>query len=258
LARLKGKIAIVTGGARGIGGASAQLLHEEGATVVIADLDQAGGEKMAASLGSPAISRRTDVTRVEDWSALVADCIERFGRIDVLVNNAGTGAVANVLDETPDVHRGMLDVNLTGVWNGMRAVLPQMIAQGGGSIVNISSIDGLVGVAEMTSYVATKFAVTGMTKSVALEAGRHGVRVNSVHPGYIATPMLAAAPAHLRARIDEAIARQPMARPGEPREIAQAVLFFASDQSSFCTGSSLVVDGGHTAGPYRIPVDPTQ
>jgi 3alpha(or 20beta)-hydroxysteroid dehydrogenase len=253
--RVKGKVAIVTGGASGIGEAIVRLLREEGATVVIADKDAAAGASLAASLGAGAVFEAADVTRSDDWSRLVASIVARFGRIDVLVNNAGMGFVALVGDEPEEKHRATLDVNVTGVWHGIRAVLPRMIAQRGGSIVNISSIDGLVGVAGMTSYVASKFAVTGMTRSVALEVGRHDVRVNAVHPGYVATPMLARAPAELRGRIDEALARQPMARAGEPREIAQAVLFFASDESSFCTGSSLVVDGGHTAGPYREPLD---
>jgi 3alpha(or 20beta)-hydroxysteroid dehydrogenase len=173
----------------------------------------------------------------------------------VLVNNAGIGFPAEILDETPERHRLTLDLNVTAVWHGIRAVLPAMIAQGAGSIVNISSIDGIVGVANMTSYVASKFAVTGLTRSVAIEAGPHNVRVNAVHPGVIETPMLLAAPPAVRARVDKSIARQPMPRMGKPGEIAQAVLFFASDDSSFCTGSSLVADGGHIAGPYRDPLE---
>jgi 3alpha(or 20beta)-hydroxysteroid dehydrogenase len=227
----------------------------EGATVIIADIDEARGRALTDALGSAVSFERTDVTDPAQWSRLVEGCRARRERIDVLVNNAGIGFPAEVLDETEEKHRSTLELNVTGVWHGIRAVLPAMIAQAGGSIVNISSIDGIVGVAGMSSYVASKFAVTGLTRSVALEAGKHNVRVNSVHPGIIETPMLLAAKPSVRARVDASIARQPLARMGKPSEIAQAVLFFASDDSSFCTGSSLVADGGHIAGPYREPLE---
>jgi 3alpha(or 20beta)-hydroxysteroid dehydrogenase len=142
-------------------------------------------------------------------------------------------------------------VNLHGVWLGMRAVIPVMARQGRGSIVNISSIDGLVGVAGMTSYAASKFAVTGMTRSVALEVGRRGIRVNSIHPGVIETPMVAAAPPDVRARLKVLLDRQPIPRAGRPEEVAQLALFLASDESSYCTGAQFVIDGGHLAGPFR-------
>jgi 3alpha(or 20beta)-hydroxysteroid dehydrogenase len=253
--RLNDKVAIVTGGASGIGEACVRLFCAEGATVIVADIDEARGHALASELGSAVAFEPTDVTQAGQWSRLVETCRARFGRLDVLVNNAGIGFPAEVLDETPEKHRFTLDLNVTAVWHGMRAVLPAMIAQGGGSIVNISSIDGIVGVAGMTSYVASKFAVTGLTRSVALEVGRHDVRVNAVHPGIIETPMLLAAKPSVRARVDVSISHQPMKRMGKPAEIAQAVLFFASDESSFCTGSSLVADGGHIAGPYREPLE---
>jgi len=253
--RLKGKIAIVTGGASGIGEACVRLFAAEGARVILADIDEPRGRALATELGASVSFERTDVTDPAQWSRLVEDCRARHGRLDVLVNNAGIGFPAEVLDETPEKHRFTLDLNVTAVWHGIRAVLPVMIAQGSGSIVNISSIDGIVGVAGMSSYVASKFAVVGLTRSVALEAGKHNVRINAVHPGIIETPMLLAAKPSVRARVDASIARQPMARMGKPSEIAQAVLFFASDESSFCTGSSLVADGGHIAGPYRDPLE---
>lgn len=251
--RMEGKIAIVTGGASGIGEATTRLLHAEGAKVIVAELDNTRAEALAAELGDAVVPLRMNVCEVDQWTALVAFAVRRFGRIDVLVNNAGsTFGAMPVADETVEGHRAILDVNLSGVWAGMRTVLPQMRAQRSGSIVNISSIDGLVGVAHMTTYTATKFAVTGMTKSVALEAGRDGVRVNSVHPGFIETPLVAKVPPEKRVRLNDAMSRQPIARMGRPEEIAQAVLFFASDASSFCTGAELVVDGGHLAGPYRM------
>jgi len=175
-----------------------------------------------------------------------------LGGIDVLVNNAGIGGMTEITDESPEQHHRMLDINLSGVWAGIRAVVPAMKAAGGGSIVNISSIDGLVGVAHNATYVASKFAVTGLTRSLALELGEHGIRVNSVHPGITRTPIMPAGP--LMPRLQQAIDRQPIKRIGQPQDIANAVLFFASDESAYCTGSSLVVDGGHIAGPYRDPI----
>jgi 3alpha(or 20beta)-hydroxysteroid dehydrogenase len=255
MARLADRVAIVTGGASGIGEACVRLFCAEGATVVVADIDEARGQALASELGASVSFAHTDVTDPAQWSRLIEECQSRQGRLDVLVNNAGIGFPAEVLDETVEKHRFTLDLNVTAVWHGIRAVLPAMIAQGSGSIVNISSIDGIVGVAGMTSYVASKFAVVGLTRSVALEAGKHNVRVNAVHPGIIETPMLLAAKPSVRARVDASIAHQPMKRMGKPSEIAQAVLFFASDESSFCTGSSLVADGGHIAGPYREPLE---
>ncbi len=149
------------------------------------------------------------------WQAAVQACVNHFGRLDILVNNAGIGIPpVPIEEETVEGHHRILDVNLTGVWLGMRAVIPQMTAQHSGSIVNTSSIDGLAGTAGMASYAASKFAVTGLTRTTALEAGRHGIRVNSVHPGVIDTPMLDAAPAEVRAKLDRMMARQPIARTG--------------------------------------------
>lgn len=254
MARLQGKTAVVTGAASGIGAATARLFSAEGARVLIADIDFAGAEKLARELGPSALACRLDVREEADWRRGVGGLVARFGTVDILVNNAGTGTGGPVASEPVDGHQQTLDVNVTGVWLGMRAVLPLMIEQGSGSIINISSIDGLVGVAQLATYTASKFAVTGMTKSVALEVGGQGVRVNSVHPGFIATPMFNKESPGKSARYEDAIARQPIARPGSPEEVAKAILFFASDDSSYCTGSALVVDGGHTAGPYRVPL----
>ena len=254
MGRLQGKTAVVTGGASGIGAATARLFSAEGARVLIADIDLAGGEQLARELGPSALACRLDVTQESDWQRGIDELVARWGTVDILVNNAGTGTGGPVVSEPVEGHQRTLDVNVTGVWLGMRAVLPAMLEQGSGSIINISSIDGLVGVAQLATYTASKFAVTGMTKSVALEVGPKGVRVNSVHPGFIATPMFSKKSPGKSARYEEAIARQPIARAGLPEEVARAILFFACDDSSYCTGSALVVDGGHTAGPYRMPL----
>lgn len=252
--KLSGKVAIVTGGASGIGEATVRLFHNEGAAVVVADINIEAATGLAASLGQDAIAWQLDVSQEQAWSVCVDDILARYGQVDILVNNAGVGTGGPVVAEPAEAHRRVMDVNITGVWLGMRAVLPSMYQQNSGSIVNISSIDGLVGIAQLTTYTATKFAVTGMTRSVALEVGNKGVRVNSVHPGFIATPLFQASSPGKSLRYEDAISRQPIARAGTPEEVAKAILFFASDDSSYCTGSSLVVDGGHTAGPYRVPL----
>jgi len=249
--RLAGKVALVTGAAQGIGEAVARKLVEHGAEVVVADIQVERGQALAAELGELASFQRLDVCDVESWAAGVAATVARLGRLDILVNNAGGGTGGGVERETLAEHQRVMALNVTGVWSGIRAVLPAMTAQGGGSIVNISSIDGLAGVEGLSTYVASKHAVTGLTRSLALELGDRGIRVNSVHPGIIETPLVQSSP--VQARLRKAVARQPIPRMGRPEEIANAVLFFASDESSYCTGSALVVDGGHLAGPYRDP-----
>ncbi|WP_020109958.1 SDR family NAD(P)-dependent oxidoreductase [Nocardia sp. 348MFTsu5.1] len=250
--RLEGKVAVVTGGASGIGEASARRFVREGARVVIADVNDELGEIVATGLGPDALFVHADVTDQMDWDRLLEMTSERFAPLDVLVNNAGGGrGVGKIVDEVYEGHRAILDLNVSSVWMGMRAALPIMGDSGGGSIVNISSIDGLVGVEGMTTYAASKFAVTGLTKTVAFEGGPRNVRVNSVHPGFIETPMVLKNGGKVRARLEAAVQKQPIARFGKPEDIANAVLFFASDESSYCTGTSLVVDGGQLAGPHR-------
>jgi 3alpha(or 20beta)-hydroxysteroid dehydrogenase len=174
----------------------------------------------------------------------------------VLVNNAGIGIPPHpMLRTTEDQHRLTMSINLDGVWRGIRAAVPAMQRAGGGAIVNISSIDGIVGVGYMASYVASKFAVAGLTKAAALELGRDNIRVNSVHPGVVATPMLDAASPAVRERLDLLMKQQPIARIGRPEEIANVVLFLVSDEASYVTGTGIVVDGGHLAGPWREPID---
>ena len=254
--RLAGKVAFVTGAASGQGAAEARLFAAEGARVAVADIDDAGVSRVAADIGAAAIALHLDVTDAAQWAAAVDATVAAFGALDVLVNNAGVGFTPRRLElEDPDEHRRTIDVNLNGVYLGMRAVTPVMTAQRTGSIVNISSIDGLVGVAGMTSYAASKFAVTGMTRTTALELGPRGIRVNSIHPGVIETPMVAAAPEETKARLKVVLDRQAIPRMGTPEEVAYLALFLASDESSYCTGAQFVIDGGHLAGPYRDGYD---
>jgi 3alpha(or 20beta)-hydroxysteroid dehydrogenase len=254
MGRLSGKVALVTGGAQGIGAAIVRKFSEHGARVVIGDIQHEKGAALAARLGEDALFVPLDVTDPAAWPAAVAEIEERFGGLDVLVCNAGDGC-GGPIEHTPvEAHRKVVDLNLNGVWLGIRACVPALAARGGGSVVNISSIDGLAGVAGLSTYVATKFAVTGMTKALALELGDRGIRVNSVHPGIVdATHDRNMSPAAME-RLNKAIARQPIRRMAKVDEIANAVLFFASDESSYCTGSELLVDGGHLAGPYRDPI----
>ena len=253
--RLHGKVALVTGAASGIGEGIARKFVHHGAQVLVCDINDEHGNALARNLGSSATFLHLDATDPESWDEALAFAMKRFGGIDILVNNAGTGTGGGIERETLAEHRRVLDLNLTGVWLGVRAALPAMDARGGGSIINISSIDGLVGVEGLSTYVASKFGVTGMTRSLGLELGARGIRVNSIHPGIIDTPMVQASPPASQARLDKAIARQPIRRKGTPEDIGNAALFLASDESAYCTGSQIVVDGGHIAGPYRDPMN---
>ena len=249
--RLEGKVALITGSARGQGEAEARRFVAEGAKVAITDLRDVVGEQLAAELGPDTFYQQLDVTREDDWDAAVAATVERFGKLDILVNNAGIGAFGTLEGLDLKTHHEMIDINLHGVYLGMRAVKAALVATGNGAIVNISSIDGIVGVLGMTSYSGSKFAVTGMTRSAAIELGPLGVRVNSIHPGVINSPMVQEAPPETRARLDRLMDMQPIKRMGEPEEIASLALFLASDEASYITGAQFVIDGGHLAGPWR-------
>ena len=256
--RLQGKVALITGGSRGIGEAIARRFGPEGAAVMIADVEPEGGKQLAAELGDHARFVALDVTDPDQWESAVAETLRTFGRLDILVNNAGIGGLTPLDGLDYDTHRRIIDVNLNGVLLGMRAARAALAATGNGSIVNISSVDGIGGVRGMSSYVASKFAVRGMSRSAAQELGRFGIRVNSVHPGMIGTPAMLRAMASggplSAASVNNLMSMQPISRLGKPEEVANVALFLASDEASYCTGSEFIVDGGHTAGPWREPL----
>jgi NAD(P)-dependent dehydrogenase (short-subunit alcohol dehydrogenase family) len=243
--RVAGKVALISGGARGQGAAHARLLAEEGAAVVLGDILDAEGEAVAAELsgdGLDARYRHLDVTSAADWEAAAALAESELGGLDILVNNAGiVGSTASVAEETPEGWKTLIDVNQTGVLLGMKVALGPMRRRGGGSIVNISSIWGKVGTEEYIGYQATKGAVRLMTKSAALTYAPDKIRVNSVLPGLVMTPMLDDEPEE---SIAELARTTPLGRGAEPREISYGVLYLASDESAFVTGIDLVIDGG--------------
>lgn len=241
--RVDGKVVIVTGGARGMGAAHARLLVREGAKVMITDILEDEGKALAAELGSAAMFMTHDVSKAEQWDRVVAETERHFGAINVLVNNAGFGFAAMLVDTAEADFRRVFEVNQLGVFLGMRAAVPALLRAGGGSIVNISSIAGLGGDVGSTAYGASKWAVTGMTKVAARELGPQAIRVNSVHPGVIDTPMIREESAHEAIRI--ATAGTPLNRIGTADEVANLVLFLASDESAFMNGAAVVIDGGY-------------
>lgn len=250
MTRLDGKVAIISGAARGMGAAEARQFVAEGAKVVLGDVLDAEGETVAAELGADAVYRHLDVASAASWADCVADATERFGKVDILVNNAGIFRMASIEELTHEEWATIIAVNQTGVFYGMQAVIPAMKAAGGGSIVNISSVDGLIASTNSLAYVASKFAVRGMTKVAALELGAHGIRVNSVHPGGIATPMVdEALPAEA---VDAMFGAMPLGRIGRAEEVSELVTWLASDAASYSTGSEFVIDGGWTAG-FGLP-----
>lgn len=253
--RLDGKIAIISGGARGQGAAEAARFVEEGARVLIGDVLRDEAEATAAVLGDQALAVSLDVTDEDQWHVAVATCVEHFGLPNLLVNNAGVVAFHQLLNTPADEFRRMLDINLVGTFLGIRTVAPSMIEAGGGSIVNISSTGGLTGMPAVSAYVASKFGVTGLTKSAAMELGPHGIRVNSVHPGSIETPMVMFE-GLTRDDFAPFYNRLPVKRLGTVDDVAALVLFLASDESSYCTGAEFVVDGGQTCGDHGLLAQP--
>lgn len=241
--RLAGKVAVITGGARGQGAAEAELFVRAGATVVITDVLDDEGKAMAEHLGDAVSYLHHDVSSSQEWREVMASVVEQHGRIDVLVNNAGIFRIATMEETTDEDWDTMLSVNQTGVFYGLREAAPLMRAQGSGSIVNISSIAGLSGTPMAFSYSATKWAVRGMTKSAARDLAASGVRVNSVHPGIIDTPMFAEF-GESGGSVEASI---PNGRLAEASEVGNLVLYLASDESSYCTGQEFVIDGGWTA-----------
>lgn len=250
--RVAGKVALITGGASGIGRAAAKRLAEEGANVIIADIQDDLGHKLAAELGGKGSFFHLDVTSEDNWVAAIAYAAASHGRLDVLVNNAGIGDFAYITDVTLESWRRTMAINLDGVFLGCKYAIPLMRQGGGGSIINISSIAGKVGMDRAGAYCASKGGVLMLTKAVALDSARAGwnIRVNSVHPAFVVTPLVEEffnkRPNPDRAR-NFATQIQPIGRMGEPREIANGILFLASDESSFMTGAELVLDGGATA-----------
>ncbi len=245
MSRLKGKVALITGGARGMGSETARLFSSNEATVIITDVLDGLGEATAAQLESVAY-QHLDVRSEDEWNDTVDSVIEQHGRIDVLVNNAGVDLVKKLAATSLDDYKHVISINQIGTFLGMRTVADRMASsEQPCSIVNISSVAGLEGVANHAAYSSTKFAVTGLTKAAAKEWGVHGIRVNSVHPGIIETPMTEDqrpfTDADMRARVERSL---PLKRMGQPIDIANMILFLASDESSYCTGQAFIVDGG--------------
>jgi len=243
---LEGKVAIITGAARGQGAATAVLFAKAGARVFLTDVLVGEGEAVAGEIGAAARFHRLDVSCQQNWAELVSEAEQSMGKIDILVNNAALADSTPFLDLAVERLDQMTAVNLKGTILGMQAVLPGMIARGSGSIINISSVNGLRGTGGSAAYDATKWAVRGMSKSVALEFADRGIRVNTVHPGAIDTPMLNPGGGDLSGLAKSF--RIPMGRVGESNEVAYATLFLASDAASYISGAELAVDGAWTAG----------
>jgi len=240
MVRVDGKVVLISGGARGMGASHAETLVSEGARVVVGDILDDNGLAVAETLGPSAHFTHLDVTDPDQWDGAVEAAVQRFGRLDALVNNAGIVKMAPLRGSSLSDWQRVLDVNLTGAYLGMRAVIEPMIAGGGGSIVNISSVEGLAGSAHLHSYVAAKFGLRGITKSGAVELAQYGIRVNSIHPGLVHTPMSEGVTQEFMAPI-------PMRRGALPAEVSAFVLFLVSDESAYATGAEFVVDGGLTS-----------
>lgn len=243
--RLAGKVAIVTGGAQGQGAEIARQFVAQGAKVVIADVADELGAALAAELGENAHFQHHDVSDEDSWTALVTDINERFGPVNVLANNAGILRFAEIERMTKEEYLLLVNVNQLGTFLGMKAVARTMRKNGGGSIINASSVEGLAGMASLTAYTATKFAIRGMTKAAAMELGPKQIRVNSVHPGMIDTPMTR--PHGGDAAMEFGASRVPLRRVGYPEDIAPLYVFLASDESSYINGAEIAIDGGVTA-----------
>jgi meso-butanediol dehydrogenase / (S,S)-butanediol dehydrogenase / diacetyl reductase len=248
--RLKGKIAIITGAGSGIGAATARVFVAEGATVVLADKNFSTAKAVATELGQNASALEVDVSKGPSVKAMIDGTVARFGRLDILFNNAGYGITGSVVETSEDDWDALMSVNIRGVFLGCKYAIPHMIRQGGGAIVNTASTTSVAGIKDRAAYVTSKGAVAAMTRAMALDHVESNIRINCVGPGTIETPYFtkifaeSTDPKALRTALE---VRQPMNRLGRPEEIAKAVLFLASDDASFCTGSTLFADGGWTA-----------
>lgn len=243
MARLDNKVAIITGAAQGMGASHARRFVAEGAKVVLTDLNEEKGTQLANELGENALFVKQNVTSADEWAVVVAKAEERFGPVNILVNNAGITMAKSILQTSEEEYRRIVDINQVSIFLGMKTVIPSMQKAGGGSIINISSINGIVGGA--IGYTDTKFAVRGMTKAAAIECSQYGIRVNSVHPGVIATPMIIQE--DTKAAVEEFAKQIPLKRISQPEEVSNLVLYLASDESSYSTGAEFIVDGGITA-----------
>ena len=245
MGKLDNKVAIITGASQGMGASHAKLFIKEGAKVVITDVKEDKGTELAKELGDNAMFAKQDVTSEDDWKNVIDQTVKKFGKLDILVNNAGITFAKPISDLTVDDYMKIVKVNQVSVFLGMKYASAEMKKNGHGSIVNISSIAGLVGTPNSIGYTDSKYAVRGMTKAAALEFAPYGIRVNSVHPGAIDTPMVHQD--NIGSAVDEFISAIPLKRIGNPEEVSKMVLFVASDDSSYSTGSEFVVDGGSTA-----------
>ncbi|MHA6670137.1 SDR family NAD(P)-dependent oxidoreductase [Homoserinimonas sp. A447] len=245
MSRLENKVAIVTGAGSGMGESHARVLAEHGARVVLTDVNAEAGQKVADEIGESALFIKHDVTNFDAWADVVKQANDKFGPVNVLVNNAGlSGPMAKIEDLSLEDYDRTVAVDQHGVFYGIKAVLPGMLENGGGSIINISSVAGFVYQATNAAYAAAKFAVRGLTKAVAIEYADKGIRANSVHPGAVWTPLLAGVP---KEDVDAFAQTIPVKRMADVREISDLIVFLASDESTYITGSELVIDGGATA-----------
>lgn len=251
MGKLDGKVALISGGARGQGEAEVRLFVKEGADVIIADVLNDAGKALADTLGSQAHFIHLDVSNEDSWKNAIDETVDHFGQLDILVNNAGILRTGLLESMSLEDYMAVVNVNQVGVFLGMRAVVPALRKAGGGAIVNISSNAGQEGVEGVIGYVSSKWAVTGMTKTAAMELGGYGIRVNSVHPGAVDTDMING-PGFESVDKDATYASQPIPRAAQPIEIAKMVLFLASEDSSFSTGAEFTADGGRMAG-HRDP-----
>lgn len=242
MGRLDGKVTIITGGAQGMGAAHVRKFIEEGSKVVIADILEDKGNALAEELGDHAAFVKLDVTKADEWENAIEKTESTFGPVNVLVNNAGIDIMKPFIDFTENDLRKILDVNLFSQFHGMQKVLPSMKKVGGGSIVNISSLEGLRGTAGNSIYNASKFGVTGLTKAVAQEYAEYDIRVNSVHPGAIQTPGIEAD--DIKDTVQNYVERIPMKRIGRAEEVSNLIVFLASEDSSYSTGAEFISDGG--------------